>query len=62
MQAQPKILKNDRNTKSTNKKESFPKNTMFSTLKVQWSQKFVSWLLDGVCRLNPKRLKKIVGT
>jgi hypothetical protein len=34
LQAQPKILKNDQNIKSTNQKENFPKKIIFSSLKV----------------------------
>jgi hypothetical protein len=40
LQAQPKILKkNDRNTKSTNQNENFPKKSMFSSLKVKKKKK-----------------------
>jgi hypothetical protein len=46
--------KNHRNIKSTNQKENFPKKTMFRTLKVQRSQKFVWGLPD---KINPGSLK-----
>jgi hypothetical protein len=43
------------------KTKIFPKS-MFSSLKVKRSLKFVSELPDGICRLNPKCEKKTVGT
>jgi hypothetical protein len=49
LQAQPKMLKkNCRSTKSTHQNENFPKKTMFSTLKLQKSQKFVWELPDRI--------------
>jgi hypothetical protein len=53
-QAQPKILKNYQNTKSTNQEVNFSKKSMLSTLKKKRSKKFVWELPDGICRLNPK--------
>jgi hypothetical protein len=51
LQAQPKMLKkNSRNIKSTNQIKKCPNKSMFRTLKVQRSQKFV-WE-------NPKNPKK----
>jgi hypothetical protein len=45
LQAQPKTIKN---IKSTNQNKNFTKKTMFSTLKVKRSQKFVWELPDGI--------------
>jgi hypothetical protein len=48
LRAQPKILQKGPNTKSTNQNENFPKKSMFSSLKVKRSQKFVWGLSDGI--------------
>jgi hypothetical protein len=55
LQAQPKMLKkNCRNINTTNQNKNVPNKSMFSTLKVIRSQKFVWELPDGICRLKPK--------
>jgi hypothetical protein len=52
--AQHKILKKLSEHQYTKQNENFPKKTMFRTLKVLKSRKFVWEVPDGICRLNPK--------
>jgi hypothetical protein len=51
----PKSQKNYRFMRSTYQNENLPKITMFSTLIVENSKKFVP---DRICRLNPNSKKK----
>jgi hypothetical protein len=60
LQAQPKILKNEQNTNSTNQNENFCKKNYISYLKSVKEQKFVWGLPDGICKINPKSLQKII--
>jgi hypothetical protein len=58
LQAQPKILKKMLETLyQPIQMKIFPKKSIFSTLKVLRSQKFLWGLPDRVCRLNPKSEK-----
>jgi hypothetical protein len=57
LQAQPKIQK--KSYWNTTQYENFLKKTMFRTLKMERSQKFVWELPDGICRLDPKSSKKL---
>jgi hypothetical protein len=61
LQAQPKILKKLSEHQIYHQDEHFPKKSIFSTFKKNWSQKFVCELPDGICRLNPNP-KKMIGT
>jgi hypothetical protein len=50
-----------KNPKSTNQNQKLLKKTVFRTLKVEKSQKFVWGLPDEICRLDQK-FKKIIET
>jgi hypothetical protein len=58
LQAQPKILKKIIITSNQPiKTKNFPKKTVFSSLKVKISRKFVWRLPDGICPENIKNNK-----
>jgi hypothetical protein len=62
LRVRPKIMKNYRNTKSTNRSEkNSPKKNMLSTSKAKRSQNCVYGLSYEICRLNPtlKRTDRI---
>jgi hypothetical protein len=58
LQARPKTLKKISEHQINQSKRKFSKKSMFSTLKVKRSQKFVWGLPGGICGLDPKSYKK----
>jgi hypothetical protein len=62
LQAQPKILKKIRNTKSTNQNKNFPKKNYVSYLKSVKQPKIRMGATRRNLQAQPKMLKKIVGT
>jgi hypothetical protein len=62
LQAQPKILKNDQNTKSTNQNENFPKKTMFRNFENSEEPKIRIGATRRNLQAQLKMFKNIIGT
>jgi hypothetical protein len=59
LEAQPKIIKKIIETRNQTTEKKILKKSMFNTSKVKRSQKFMWRLPDGICKLDPKSLKKL---